>query len=302
MTGMVDMKKRHLQLIRLLNRGRRFTAEELAQETGASIRTIQRDMLSLEELGYPIWSVPGTGGGYEMLPNRLLPPLHLREQEAVALYLTLKWMEHIPNVPFGDIRHTLSDWYANELPKDLETKIHHLERNILWLGNKQIPKAPFTKDIYQAIERKNKIEMTYRTTKGPRTFIVAPVGMALLDLKWYVFGLSELGLRQYRIDRVETVKLLGESFESEDLMTLLQASDERIGVTVHLELTPLGRRLLEDVLPAIDELNEWDVPEEELPFLSRQLLRAGAEVEVKAPEQLREMMKEHANQLWKIYT
>lgn len=296
------MKKRHLQLIRLLNRGRRFTAEELAQETGASIRTIQRDMLSLEELGYPIWSVPGTGGGYEMLPNRLLPPLHLREQEAVALYLTLKWMEHIPNVPFGDIRHTLSDWYANELPKDLETKIHHLERNILWLGNKQIPKAPFTKDIYQAIERKNKIEMTYRTTKGPRTFIVAPVGMALLDLKWYVFGLSELGLRQYRIDRVETVKLLGESFESEDLMTLLQASDERIGVTVHLELTPLGRRLLEDVLPAIDELNEWDVPEEELPFLSRQLLRAGAEVEVKAPEQLREMMKEHANQLWKIYT
>ncbi len=295
------MKKRHLQLIRLLNRGRRFTAEELAQETGASIRTIQRDMLSLEELGYPIWSVPGTGGGYEMLPNRLLPPLHLREQEAVALYLTLKWMEHIPNVPFGDIRHTLSDWYANELPKDLETKIHHLERNILWLGNKQIPKAPFTKDIYQAIERKNKIEMTYRTTKGPRTFIVAPVGMALLDLKWYVFGLSELGLRQYRIDRVETVKLLGESFESEDLMTLLQASDERIGVTVHLELTPLGRRLLEDVLPAIDELNEWDVPEEELPFLSRQLLRAGAEVEVKAPEQLREMMKEHANQLWKIY-
>ena len=295
------MKKRHLQLIRLLNRGRRFTAEELTQETGASIRTIQRDMLSLEELGYPIWSVPGTGGGYEMLPNRLLPPLHLREQEAVALYLTLKWMEHIPDVPFGDIRSTLSDWYVNELPHDVESKIRRLERNILWLGNKQIPKAPFTKDIYQAIERKNKIEMTYRTTKGPRTFIVAPVGMALLDLKWYVFGLSELGLRQYRIDRVETVKLLGESFESEDLMTLLQASDERIGVTVHLELTPLGRRLLEDVLPAIDELNEWDVPEEKLPFLSRQLLRAGAEVEVKAPEQLREMMKEHANQLWKIY-
>ncbi|MFO7177022.1 hypothetical protein QJS77_16465, partial [Enterococcus faecium] len=77
------------------------------------------DMLSLEELGYPIWSVPGTGGGYEMLPNRLLPPLHLREQEAVALYLTLKWMEHTPDVPFGDIRSTLSDWYVNELPHDV---------------------------------------------------------------------------------------------------------------------------------------------------------------------------------------
>ncbi len=301
MTGMIILKKRHLQLIRLLNRGRRFTAEELAQETGASIRTIQRDMLSLEELGYPIWSVPGIGGGYEMLPNRLLPPLHLREQEAVALYLTLKWMEHIPDVPFGDLRNTLSDWYVNELPQDLETKIHHLERNILWLGNKQIPKAPFTKDIYQAVERKNKIEMTYQTTKGPRTFIVEPVGMALLDLKWYVFGLSELGLRQYRIDRVEAVKLLEQPFESEDLVTLLQANDERIGVVVQLELTPLGRRLLEDVLPDIEEKNEWDVPKEELPFLSRQLLKAGAEVKVKAPHALREMMKEHAERLVALY-
>lgn len=301
MTGMINMKKRHLQLIRLLNRGRRVTAEELSQETGASIRTIQRDMLSLEELGYPIWSVPGIGGGYEMLPNRLLPPLHLREQEAVALYLTLKWMEHIPDVPFGDVRHTLSDWYVNELPQDLETKIHRLERNILWLGNKQIPKAPFTKDIYQAVEHKNKIEMTYQTTKGPRTFIVAPVGMALLDLKWYVFGLSELGLRQYRIDRVEAVKLLDEPFESEDLVTLLQASDERIGVTIQLELTPLGRRLLEDVLPDIEQKNEFDVPKEELQFLSRQLLKAGAEVEVKAPSALREMMKEHAERLVALY-
>jgi predicted DNA-binding transcriptional regulator YafY len=95
--------------------------------------------------------------------------------------------------------------------------------------------------------------------------------------------------------------LLEESFESEDLVTLLKESDERIGVTVHLELTPLGRRLLEDVLPAIDELNEWDVPEEELPFLSRQLLRAGAEVEVKAPSELRKMMREHAEQLIQRY-
>ena len=295
------MRKRHLQLIRLLNHGRRFTAEELAQETGASIRTIQRDMLSLEELGYPIWSVPGIGGGYEMLPNRLLPPLHLREQEAVALYLTLKWMEHIPDVPFGDIRSTLSDWYVNELPHDLAEKISRLERNILWLGNKQIPKAPFTKEIYQAVERRNKMKMTYRTTNGQRTFTVAPVGMALLDLKWYVFGLSELGLRQYRIDRIEAVHVLVEPFESEDLMSVLQTSDERNGVTVRLDLTPLGRRLLEDVLPDIDELNEWEVPKEELSFLSRQLLKAGAEVEVKAPSALREMMKEHAERLMQRY-
>ncbi|WP_084812961.1 YafY family protein [Exiguobacterium sp. SH31] len=298
---MVHLKKRHLQLIRLLNRGRRFTADELATETGASVRTIQRDMFTLEELGYPIWSVPGTGGGYEMLPNRLLPPLQLREQEAVALYLTLKWMEQIPDVPFGDMRDTLSDWYVNELPHDLETKIARLEKNILWLGNKTVPSAPFTKDVYEAVERKRKIEITYATTKGSRTFTVAPVGMALLDLKWYVFGQSSYGLRQYRIDRIESLRLLNDTFEADDLETLLQASEQRNGMTVRLRITSLGRRLLEDVLPDITEKNEWIVPDAELPFLSRQLLAAGAEVEVVAPLELREMMREQAERLWNMY-
>ncbi|MCC5890994.1 WYL domain-containing protein [Exiguobacterium sp.] len=295
------MKKRHLHLIRLLNRRRRFTADELSQETGASIRTIQRDMLTLEELGYPIWSVPGTGGGYEMLPNRLLPPLQLREQEAVALYLTLKWMEQIPDVPFGDMRDTLSDWYVNEFPHDLEEKISRLEKNILWLGNKTVPPAPFTKDVYHAVEQRRKSELTYATTKGSRTFTVAPVGMALLGMRWYVFGQSEYGLRQYRVDRIEAIQLLDETFEATDLKTLLQASDERSGVTVRLKLTPLGRRLLEDALPDIGEKNEWVVPDAELPFLSRQLLASGAEVEVLAPLKLREMMREHAERLWTVY-
>ncbi|WP_445002535.1 helix-turn-helix transcriptional regulator [Exiguobacterium alkaliphilum] len=295
------MKKRHLQLIRLLNRGRRFTADELAQETGASVRTIQRDMLTLEELGYPIWSVPGTGGGYEMLPNRLLPPLQLREQEAVALYLTLKWMKQIPDVPFGDMQDTLSDWYVHELPHDLETKIARLEKNILWLGKREVPPAPFTKDVFQAVEQRRSIEMTYMTTKGSRTFTIAPVGMALLDLKWYVYGLSDYGLRQYRIDRIEAMRLLDDTFEADDLATLLEASDERSGVTVRLNTTPLGRRLLEDVLPDIRERNEWDVPETELTFLSRQLLAAGAEVEVVEPIELREMMRNQAHKLWDLY-
>lgn len=301
MTGMDKMKKRHLYLIRLLNRGRRFTADELALETGASVRTIQRDMLTLEELGYPIWSVPGAGGGYEMLPNRLLPPLHLREQEAVALYLTLKWMEQIPDVPFGDMRDTLSDWYVNELPHDLETKIARLEKNILWLGNKTVPSAPFTKDVFQAVEQRRNIEVTYATTKGSRTFMIAPAGMALLNMKWYVYGLSAYGLRQYRIDRIEAMRLLDETFKADDLATLLGASDERSGVTVRLKLTPLGRRLLEDVLPDISEKNEWDVPKAELSFLSRQLLAAGAEVEVVEPIELREMMREQAERLWNRY-
>ncbi|WP_442899254.1 hypothetical protein [Exiguobacterium sp. SH1S21] len=108
-------------------------------------------------------------------------------------------------------------------------------------------------------------------------------------------------MRQYRIDRIETMHLLEETFEADDLVTLLEASDERIGVTVRINITPLGRRLLEDVLPDIAEKNEWIVPEAEFPFLSRQLLAAGAEVEVVEPTELREMIREQAERLWDLY-
>ncbi|WP_418508270.1 WYL domain-containing protein [Exiguobacterium mexicanum] len=38
-----------------------------------------------------------------------------------------------------------------------------------------------------------------------------------------------------------------------------------------------------------------------MPFLSRQLLAAGAEVEVVEPTELREMMREQAERLWNMY-
>ena len=301
MTGMMDMKKRHLQLIRLLNKGQRYTAEALARETDVSLRTIQRDIVTLESLGYPIWSVSGVGGGYEMLPNRLLPPLHLREQEAIAFYLTLKWMERIPDMPFGDVRDSLAEWYRHDFPADLEARLTRLEQTILWLDTRTVPDSPFTKIVYAALDRKLALEVTYDTAKGLRTFTIEPVGMALLQARWYVYGFSTDTLRQYRIDRIHAARLLDQPVERDTLKTLLHTSDARPGPLVRLRLTPFGKRLLEDVVPNEATGAGWPVPEEEFPYLARQLLLAGSDVEVLEPLSLRELMRDHAVRLNDLY-
>lgn len=61
------------------------TAERLANEFAVSIRTVKRDLAALESAGLPIWSRPGPGGGYGLVPGASLPPVRLSPTEAMAL-------------------------------------------------------------------------------------------------------------------------------------------------------------------------------------------------------------------------
>src|SRR5688500_12599502 len=68
---------------------RQLQASELADRFEVSPRTIERDVLALQEAGVPIWSQRGPRGGYALDPRRTLPPLNLTAEEAVALATAL---------------------------------------------------------------------------------------------------------------------------------------------------------------------------------------------------------------------
>ncbi|EBD8094960.1 HTH domain-containing protein, partial [Salmonella enterica] len=76
------MNNRKLALMRLMDSRKKFTARELAERFQVSIRTIQRDLNDLQELGFPLYTEVGVNGGYRVLPNRILPPLQLTQHEA----------------------------------------------------------------------------------------------------------------------------------------------------------------------------------------------------------------------------
>lgn len=293
------MKTRQLKLMRLLNRQQLLTARELAEACGVSLRTIQRDLLELEANGYPIYSERGPAGGYRVLPNRLLPPLALREQEAITLFLMLDWVGQVPDLPFGTLRGNLAEWYLHELPADLEVKLDRLKGRVRF-ARPDTPASPLTRDLLRLMEMEVQGELIYRAISGRRTIRIDPVGLTFERNRWYLLAQTDRGLRQYRVDRMEQVTettVPSQRMTFEEAEQLGQAGEQ---VTVRLELTPLGERLLEGVLP-LNALRTWFVPVAELPFLGRQLFGLGREVRVLEPLLLRQEIQEQARAVIALY-
>lgn len=87
---MSGVTKRALRLLALLQSRTVWTGPELAQELGVTVRTVRRDVDRLREMGYPVLTSAGHGGGYQLGAGRALPPLLLGSQEAVAVAVGLR--------------------------------------------------------------------------------------------------------------------------------------------------------------------------------------------------------------------
>lgn len=67
-----------------------WQAEALAGRLEITKRTLRRDIETLRDLGYPIDSVRGPGGGYRLGAGSKLPPLVLDDDQAIAIALALQ--------------------------------------------------------------------------------------------------------------------------------------------------------------------------------------------------------------------
>ncbi len=97
---MVPKSKRLMELMMTVNRKRRFKVQELADEFGVSKRTILRDLQELSELGVPLYSEVGPHGGYQVIRERVLPPIAFTEGEAVAMFFAVHALRHYSSLPF----------------------------------------------------------------------------------------------------------------------------------------------------------------------------------------------------------
>src|SRR5690606_41296538 len=67
-----------------------WTGPELADEMRVTTRTVRRDVDRLRQMGYPVLTSAGHGGGYQLGAGRALPPLLLSSPEAVAVAVGLR--------------------------------------------------------------------------------------------------------------------------------------------------------------------------------------------------------------------
>src|SRR5881396_422406 len=122
--------QRLLDLIQLLRGYRRpVSGAVLAEALGISLRTLYRDIETLNAQGATIDGAPGLG--YVLRPGFMLPPLMFSEEEIEALVLGSRWVADRADHRLGEAARNALAKISAVLPPELR---HDLETSALLIG------------------------------------------------------------------------------------------------------------------------------------------------------------------------
>ncbi|MEE4410014.1 MULTISPECIES: helix-turn-helix transcriptional regulator [unclassified Serratia (in: enterobacteria)] len=122
--------ERLLDLMQILRRHRYPVAgHALAQEMNISMRTLYRDIATLQQQGAEI--VGEAGVGYVLRPGFMLPPLMFSPQEIEALVLGMRWVARRGDTQLAGAANNALAKIADVLPAMLRDE---LEANTLLIG------------------------------------------------------------------------------------------------------------------------------------------------------------------------
>jgi predicted DNA-binding transcriptional regulator YafY len=196
---------------------RPLRAGELAHRFEVSVRTIERDLLALQEAGVPIWAQPGPGGGYGLNADTTLPPLNLTAAEAAALATALAASGTMPFAAAGRAALQKLAAVMAAAPKDGAVKLISQIRVIPGPGGVE---NEISDVIQQALVQSLAIELVYRDAMARETArIVEPTGLFSTRGGWYLAAWCRLrqAFRAFRLDRIARAKLAEETVVARSL-------------------------------------------------------------------------------------
>ncbi|WP_198653603.1 helix-turn-helix transcriptional regulator [Actinocorallia populi] len=227
---MADVTKRMLDLLAVLQTGRRFSGAELARSLETSPRTLRRDVERLREYGYPVTTRPGPSGFYQLGPGTRLPPLIFEDDEAVAVLIGLAMAASAARAPEspqdGGHRESPAGIGASAdraygkvdqlLPARLRSRVRLVRASmeVSPTSSPVVDTAVFTA-IGEACTRRERIRFGYRGPDGTLTSRKAePFRQILARQRWYLLAwdLDRDDWRTFRIDRIHDLIPTGEHF------------------------------------------------------------------------------------------
>lgn len=203
---------RLLDLIELLRRHRRpVQGAVLAEELGISIRTLYRDIATLQAQGADIEGEPGVG--YVLRPGFLLPPLMLSVDEIEALSLGVRWVAAQADDRLASAAEGAIAKLAAVLPEDIAGI---LQTSGLFVPTRRpLPAVIDLAQLRTAIRAEQKLIIEYADAAGSITErTVWPIGLAFFEQTRILIAWCELraDFRSFRADRMRGIALLPERY------------------------------------------------------------------------------------------
>lgn len=189
-----------------------ITAQQLAERFEVSIRTIYRDVRTLEEAGVPIISEAGIG--YSLVDGYRLPPVMFSPQEALSFVAAEKLMENFTDKALGTYHKSAMDKIRAILKTNDKELLSRIE-NQIQINSHHAPinaSLPETLDILlRGISENKVVTVKYQSfhSDEAKERDIEPVGVFHENEYWYVIGYCHIreAYRQFRADRMHDIRL-----------------------------------------------------------------------------------------------
>ena len=197
-------------------RRRGMTVREMADETGANIRSIRRDLATLQRVGFPLTETVSDHGRKHwcLAANGSAPPMSFTWAEAISLYLGRRFLEPLAGTylwdgaqsAFAKIRAVLGDEALRYLEK-MAGALHQTS-----VGASDYSKQAEVIDrLMIGIEDRLIAFLTYQSLQAtePVTYDVYPYALIWHRCSLYLVAhaVAHGEVRHYKIDRIHDVEL-----------------------------------------------------------------------------------------------
>ncbi len=175
---------------------------------GVSIRTLYRDIATLQGQGAPIDGEAGLG--YVLKPGFMLPPLMFTDEEIEAIVLGSRWVAKQPDKRLAAAATDALAKIAAVLPDDLR---EDLDATTLLVGPRSDNLEAIDLGVVrQAIRDERKLGFLYRDAEGAASErLVWPFALSFFDKVRVMVAWCEMrqDFRHFRADRMSDLTVTG---------------------------------------------------------------------------------------------
>ncbi len=258
--AVLETSARLLRLLTLLQARATWSGADLAARLDVTARTLRRDVERLRSLGYPVESTTGAAGGYRLGAGASLPPLHLDEDEATAIFVGLHTAAgtDVTGADTASIR-ALSK-LESVLPTRTKRKLAALRTSVLKLADHS-PAISLSDVATLAGACSERLVTRFGYLKSeaeakPSEREVEPFRLVRVGQRWYLVAWdpSKSDWRTFRLDRMRDPQTSGQRFKArtppdDDLVRYVTKSlssspyEYRGTVLLHSAIEPLRARV-----------------------------------------------------------
>jgi predicted DNA-binding transcriptional regulator YafY len=214
---------RLFDVIQVLRTARKpVTAATLAEELEVTVRTIYRDVATLQARRVPIEGAPGLG--YVLRKGFDLPPLMFTVDEIEAVTVGARMVQRLRDPELQAAARRVLDKVTVVLPESLRGHVADAPFYVSQ-GEAATPRGVDMAEVRSAIRDRRKLRIAYVDEKRRRTRrTIWPLAMAYYVDVTLVGAWCELrkDLRNFRVERIAASRVLAERFQDHNGRLLAQ--------------------------------------------------------------------------------